>query len=125
MVDGMTDSSIKTQTYLAGHVLFRQGDVADDCYLVREGEISLSRTSNAGEDRSFSKVRKGEIIGEMSMIGDTPRTATATVVKDVELAVISRKEFEAQLDRLNPFMRRLIRLIVQRLRNTTTDLTRN
>jgi CRP-like cAMP-binding protein len=44
MVDGMTDSSIKTQTYLAGHVLFRQGDVADDCYLVREGEISLSRT---------------------------------------------------------------------------------
>ncbi len=125
MVDGMTDSSIKTQTYLAGHVLFRQGDVADDCYLVREGEISLSRTSSAGEDRSFSKVRKGEIIGEMSMIGDTPRTATATVVKDVELAVISRKEFEAQLDRLNPFMRRLIRLIVQRLRNTTTDLTRN
>ncbi len=120
----MADNSIITQTYLAGHVIFRQGDVADDCYLVREGEISLSRTNSAGEDRTFSKVQKGEIVGEMSMIGGTPRTATATVAKDVELAVISRKEFEMQLDRLNPFMRRLIRLIVQRLRNTTTDLTR-
>ena len=58
------------------------------------------------------------------MIGDTPRTATATVSKEMEAAEISKEEFEAQLERLNPFMRRLMRLIVQRLRDTTTNLTR-
>lgn len=120
----MSDNTIKTQKFGAGHVLFRQGDIADNCYLVRSGELSLSRADSGGTDKTFSKVEKGEVVGEMSMIGDTPRTATATVSKDIEVGVISKSEFETQLDHLNPFMKRLIRLIVRRLRDTTTDLTR-
>jgi hypothetical protein len=41
-----------------------------------------------------------------------------------EVAEITKEEFEVQIKRLNPFMRRLIKLIVQRLRDTTSDLTR-
>lgn len=120
----MSGKTIEKHTFMQGHVLFRQGDIADNCYLVRDGEIELSRASESGKIRAFTTVKKGEILGEMSMIGDTPRTATATVIKDVELAVISRQDFDEQLDRLNPFMKRLIRLIFQRLSNTTKDLTR-
>ena len=120
----MSDTQIKKQTYALGHVLFRHGDLASSCFLISAGEIDLSRTDASGVDKKFAKVGKGEILGEMSMIGDTPRTATATVSKEMEAAEISKEEFEAQLERLNPFMRRLMRLIVQRLRDTTTNLTR-
>ena len=78
----MVDNTIKTQKYLAGHVLFREGDLSDNCYLVREGELALSRIDSKGKTRKFAKVEKGEIVGEMSMIGDTPRTATVTISKD-------------------------------------------
>jgi CRP-like cAMP-binding protein len=119
----MAENTLKKQTYDAGHTLFRQGDAADSCFLIIGGELDLSRTDADGADQKFAQVGKGEIVGEMSMIGDMPRTATATVSKDIELAEISREEFERQLERLNPFMKRLIRLIVQRLRDTTTNLT--
>lgn len=119
----MAENALKKQTFKAGHVLFRQGDVAQSCFLISSGEIKLSRADSGGADKEFAKVSKGEILGEMSMIGDTPRIATATVIKDVDLAEISREEFETQLERLNPFMKRLVRLIVQRLRDTTTNLT--
>lgn len=120
----MADAHMKTNRYESGHVLFREGDMADKCYLVKSGEITLSRADADGQEKPFAKVRQGEILGEMSMIGDTPRTATASVGKDAELAEINRDDFEAQLDHLNPFMRRLIRLIVQRLRDTTSNLIR-
>lgn len=119
----MVDVEMKTQKYPIGHVLFQQGDVAENCFLVKSGEISLSRAAANGEQVPFATIKKGEILGEMSMIGDTMRTATAAVIKDAELAEIDRDAFEAQLEHLNPFMRRLIRLIVQRLRDTTSNLT--
>lgn len=120
----MAENTLKKQTFKAGHVIFRQGDIAQSCFIISGGELELTRAGSDGAEQKIAKAGKGEIIGEMSMIGDTPRTATATVTKDVELAEISREEFETQLERLNPFMKRLIRLIVQRLRDTTSNLTR-
>lgn len=121
----MAEPVMKTQTYQVGHVLFRQGDIAQNCFLIKSGEIRLSRAEAGGTPMNFATIKKGEILGEMSMIGDTPRTATATISKDAELAEINREDFEAQLEHLNPFMRRLIRLIVQRLRDTTSSLVRS
>lgn len=121
----MADSQMKTMAHPAGFVLFKQGDIAQSCFLVREGVIALSRKDSHGTDKRFATISKGEIVGEMSMIGDTPRTATATITKDCVLAEISREEFEAQIEKLNPFMQRLMKLIVQRLRDTTIDLVRN
>lgn len=120
----MADNPPNKKSYKAGHVIFRQGDIAQSCFLVSAGELELSRADSDGVDKKFAKVTKGEIVGEMSMIGGTPRTATATVSQDVEMVEISKDDFETQLERLNPFMQRLIRLIVQRLRDTTTTLTR-
>lgn len=120
----MSEAAMKTKQYKTGHILFRQGDIAQNCFLVKSGEITLSRADSGGEETPFATIKKGEILGEMSMIGDTPRTATASVAKDAELAEIDRADFEAQLEHLNPFMRRLIRLIVQRLRDTTSELIR-
>lgn len=120
----MSDDTIKTESFLNGYVLFRQGDIAHNCFIMKSGEVELSRTDKNGNDVKFAKVGKGEILGEMSMILGTPRTATATTVQKTEVMEISKEEFDQQIERLNPFMRRLIKLIVQRLRDTTSDLTR-
>ncbi len=120
----MSDDAIKTESFLNGYVLFRQGDIAHNCFIIRSGEIELSRVDKDGNEVKFTTIGKGEILGEISMILNTPRTATATTSQKTEVAEITKEEFEVQLERLNPFMRRLIKLIVQRLRDTTTDLTR-
>lgn len=58
------------------------------------------------------------------ILGTPPRTATATKRQKTVVAEVTKDEFEVKIERLNPFMRRLIKLIVQRLRDTTADLTR-
>ena len=120
----MSDDALKTESFLNGYVLFRQGDIAHNCYLIRSGEVELSRVDKNGNEVKFATVSKGEILGEISMILNTPRTATATTSQKTEVAEITKDAFDVQIDRLNPFMRRLIKLIVQRLRDTTSDLTR-
>ena len=120
----MADDSIKTASFQTGYVLFRQGDIAHNCYIMRKGEVELSRIGLKGEEVAFATIGKGEILGEMSMVLGTPRTATATATQDTEVAEITKEDFESQLERLNPFMRKLIKLIVQRLRDTTSNLTR-
>ena len=118
----MANGTAKTESFLPGYVLFRQGDIADSCFILKSGAVELCRMDKAGKEIKFAKIGKGEILGEMSMTLDTPRTATAC--ERTEVTEISKEEFEVQLGRLNPFMTRLIRLIVQRLRDTTTELTR-
>lgn len=80
----MAGGAIKAESFLTGYVLFRQGDIADNCLIVRSGEIEPSRLDKEAKEIRFAKVRKGEILGEISMILDIPRTTMATTTKKLK-----------------------------------------
>lgn len=120
----MAEDTAKTESFLTGYVLFRQGEDAETCFILKSGAVDLTRMDKSGREIRFATLGKGEILGEMSMILGTQRTATATARETTEVAEISKEDFDSQMERLNPFMQRLIRLIVQRLRDTTSTLTR-
>ncbi|MEL0020034.1 MAG: cyclic nucleotide-binding domain-containing protein, partial [Rickettsiales bacterium] len=60
----------------AGDVLFREGAEGDDAYIVESGSIEISLDLPAGK-KVLATLGKGEILGEMSLIADAPRSATA------------------------------------------------
>ncbi len=120
----MAEDTTKTESFTTGYVLFRQGDEADTCFILKSSAVDLTRMDKRGREIKFATLGKGEILGEMSMILGTERTATATAREKTEVAEISKEDFDSQLANLNPFMQRLIRLIVQRLRDTTSTLIR-
>ena len=68
----MSDDAIKTESFLDGYVLFRQGDMAHNCFILKAGEIELSCVYKDGNEVKFATVTKGKILGEMSMILGTP-----------------------------------------------------
>lgn len=62
---------------------------------------------------------RGEIIGEMSLIDNAPRMASARALSDLEMSIISRKSLQKRLDRLEEsdrVLRRLIAVLVSRIR---------
>lgn len=102
----------------AGDMIFQEGELGTEAYLIVAGRVNIHFKSGR-RDVFLASLGPGEIIGEMSIIDNQPRVASARAVEETELAVIPRDAFQARLDRLertDRVMRRLIDVFVERLR---------
>lgn len=75
----MVNAAIRKATlgYGDGQVIFREGEVSDKFYIVRSGQVVLTKESG-GTNRELARVGPGEVIGEMGVLQNLPRSATAT-----------------------------------------------
>ncbi len=76
-----------------GTVLFKEGDIGTEMYLINSGEVKLSRKTKQG-NVVLATLGFGEFFGEMSVITNKPRTITAETVTDCRLNVISKDVLE-------------------------------
>ena len=115
--------SAERLTYNAGQVMFTAGDMGDAAYIVIEGKVEISVPSSSGPI-VVNMVGRNEIIGEIAIFGDVPRTATAKAVTRLETLRISKQLF-TKIIRENPDAAlELIRVLAARLANTTAQLSR-
>ena len=102
----------------AGEYLFRQGDPGDEAYLVLSGEIEVLLSEN-GKERLLSVLKRGDVVGEMALLSNQPRVATARVKTPATLVVIPAESFQARLDKLaetDRVLRRILDVYTERLR---------
>src|SRR5687767_8503423 len=110
-------------TYAAGQVMFKAGDMGDAAYVVIDGSVEISVPSPSGPIL-VNTLGKHDLIGEIAIFGDVPRTATATAKTKLETLKISKELFE-KIIRENPDAAlELIRVLAARLANTTAQLSR-
>ncbi len=95
----------------AGETIFRQYDMGIEMYVVLEGEVELAIGPNVIET-----VGRGEPFGEMAMIDQAPRTATATARTDCRLAVIPERRFLFLVQTTPHFALDLMKAMADRLR---------
>ena len=81
-------------------VIFQQGGKADSFYLIYGGSVRIVRTQNKKEFQLARLVRE-DYFGEMALVANRPRSATATALTDTSLLVLSRADFE-KLFKKNP-----------------------
>ena len=114
----MADQTGETKSIKAGDLVFEEGEVGDMAYLIVSGEIEIYR-KNGNDDRVLATLGRGELIGEMSLIDNHPRVASARALQDTEVRVISRDSLQQRLARLEQtdrVLRRLIAVLVSRIR---------
>lgn len=98
--------------YKAGTVIFEEGAVRDNLYIVQFGQVEIR--DSAGHIRM---VGEGEIFGEMALITNSRRSATAVAHTDVKLVPISAKRFLFLIDNNTDFALSIMRVLVERLVN--------
>jgi cyclic nucleotide-binding protein len=86
--------------YPKGAVIFEQAGKADSFYLIYGGSVRILRTVNKKQYQLALLVRE-DYFGEMALVANRPRSATATAVADTSLLVLSRADFE-KLFKKNP-----------------------
>jgi len=96
--------------------LFHKGDEAGQVYVVASGKLKALTTSSEGDDVVFDIMGPGEVIGEIALLGGTPRTATVTALEPCELLVIDRREFLAFLKRNPDAATELLRVLAVRIK---------
>ena len=111
-------------TYEAGQVMFRAGDTGDACYIVIEGSIEISVDTPKGP-LVVNTLGRNEIIGEIAIFGDVPRTATATALTRLEALRISKELFYSVIRENPDAALELIRILASRLANTTAQLSKS
>ena len=115
--------SAERLTFAPGQVLFNAGEMGDAAYVVIDGAVEISVPTPSGPI-VVNTLSRNDIIGEIAIFGDVPRTATATAQAKVEALKISKELFE-KIIRENPDAAlELIRVLAARLANTTAQLSR-
>lgn len=102
------------KTFTAGSVLFREGEEGHEMFVIRSGEVAISKTVRDLE-KQLSTLGPGEFFGEMSILTNKPRSATATVLSEAMLLVIDPRTFEAMLRGNGEIAVRMIKMLAGRL----------
>src|SRR5438105_3286550 len=100
--------------YPAGSILFREGEPGAEMYVIRSGKVRISKKVYDGE-RTVGTLLPGEFFGEMAILCQKPRNATATVVEPSRLLAIDGRTFETMLSQNLEISVRMIRKLASRL----------
>lgn len=95
-------------------MLFREGEIGREMFVLQSGRVQLTRRLKVGET-VIAVVPQGEFFGEMAIINNRPRTATATVLDDARLLVIDARTFEAMIRDRAEIAIRMIKALAARL----------
>lgn len=101
----------------AGDYVFRKGEAGDLAYVIVTGRIEILAESDAGEQR-LAMLGPQDYFGELALISEAPRTASARALEGCELSVLSRDYLERTLRQADPLHRHLLRMITRRMQLT-------
>jgi len=101
----------------AGKYIFRMGDAAKAMYVIIEGEVDLML-----DDTVVETAREGSFIGEMALIEDEPRSASARARSDCRVFPIDEARFQSLVKETPFFALQVMKTLAQRLRKMDARL---
>jgi NADH dehydrogenase len=87
------ESGIKSQHFEPGDLVFSQGDLGDNVYVIQKGECEVIR-EDSGVARQLAVLRAGDYFGEMAVLSDKTRNASIRVLKSMDVLLIPKDDFD-------------------------------
>ena len=104
-----------------GHVLFKDGDSGKEMFVVQSGKVRISKQIRDVE-KTLVVLGPGEFFGEMAILNNKPRSATATIEEEAKLLVIDPKTFEAMVRGNAEIAVRMIKKLAARLQEADEQI---
>lgn len=114
---------MKQRRFTAGETIFQEGDPSDFAYLIWSGHVEVSKQTAQGA-RRIAILGENDFLGEMGVIEDHPRSASAQALDDVVCSVIGQEEFVDQILNRPGEALDLLRVLFDRLRTMNDELAR-
>jgi len=104
-----------------GTVLFRENEPGQEMYIILSGKVRISKKVREIE-KTLTILDKGDFFGEMSILNNKPRSATAEVVEDAKLLVIDPQTFETMVRNNAEIALRIIKNLSARLQEADNQI---
>lgn len=118
MIDLMLFRRSETEDYVAGQIIFKEGEPGDKMYVISEGEVDIL----IGHD-AIETARPGTTLGEIALIDQSPRSATALARTDCKLVPIDARRFQFLVQQTPFFALTVMKIMADRLRRTNARIT--
>ena len=118
----------KEKKFPPGTILFEEGDAGKNFYLIRKGEVEIFKTIQSGQKAErlvMSNLSEGDIFGELALVGNQPRSATARCKTECILAVAQADNLEALIKSNPAFTTKIIQILSNRLHSSEKILSQN
>jgi CRP-like cAMP-binding protein len=102
------------QTYPKGCLLFAEGESKRELYIIQEGSVKISKIMN-NQEALLAVLNKGDIVGEMAILEDKPRSATAEVINDCRVLAVNQATFEKLIQSQPELVARLTAIMAERI----------
>ncbi len=107
----LINSGAAPRAFKQGETIFREGDPAEEFYVIRTGSVRVM-----SGNRKLGDVGESGIFGEMALVDNEPRSATAIASTDVELIPVGEKQFLFMVSQTPYFALKVMRVLATRLR---------
>lgn len=94
--------------FLANQVIFQQGSLDQVAFLIESGQVEISIETASGTV-VVAVIKAGEVFGELALISQQPRTATATAFEDTVLQIITPQYLKQMIDQADPLLKTLLK----------------
>jgi CRP-like cAMP-binding protein len=108
--------------FKADEILFHQGDAADSAYIIVAGEVAIDVESPGGGSTRVAKLGKDQIVGEIGILADVPRTATVTATAQTTTLKISKELFFRMVSDFPTMAVEVMRVLAHRMETTNALL---
>lgn len=116
-------ADLPKREFVAGEHILRQGDDGDEVFVLVSGRVRFYQEIE-GQRIERGEAGPGAVFGEMAMLVDSPRTASAVAAEDCVVRTITRETLEQEVGGMKPWLATLVRTLAQRLRNREEDEAR-
>lgn len=112
----VTSLFAKRKTYKAGELVFNEGDIRDNAYILETGRIEILKNIDSDDEQKIAEIGESDIFGEMALIEPGIRSATARALSECVVFVISPDVLENRMQGLDPIVTLLMSLLIERHR---------
>lgn len=112
-----SDAMIERKVFAEGASVFKQGSSGRTAFIVQKGAVDIVRVMPDNTEKHLANVGVGAIFGEMSLINDKPRMATARASEPTTVIVVTEQMFQRKLDKADPFIRGLMLILSDTIRS--------
>ncbi len=109
--------SIDREVFFRGSKIFRDGEPGNCAYLIEKGSVEIS-SHRKGKKIVLATLSEGDLLGEMALIDNSVRSATATALEETKVVVISLDYLKNKFDQADPMLKLFLNVILDRFRTT-------
>jgi CRP/FNR family transcriptional regulator, cyclic AMP receptor protein len=117
----MSDKVLERKTFQEGDVLFKEGDDGTHALIIQSGEVEIVVNADQDEQVVLAIVGAGGIIGEMALLEQNNRMATARAITGGSSIIVSNQVFNIKLQKADPFIRGLLLILADRARKLSPN----